>query len=234
VVKDGYRGRGIGRTLTEAAVFEAWDRGAEGILLQVYRDNPPALKLYADLGFQEVAGQMSLSLETTGQAPLPEPVVVPDAAGYDLRAWRPEDGAAAYELAGLATPPVLQWLAPVRHGEYSLGWWKRLEQQLGNLFTGRRTCRLVVYRHKRLIAMLTTATAPQSDASQLRLLVHPDHTGQVEEVLVDRGLRLLASAPSKPVTAEVDVRYKHTLDVLRRYGFRELRTLLTLHQARGG
>jgi ribosomal protein S18 acetylase RimI-like enzyme len=232
VVKDDHRGRGIGRRLTEAAISEAWNRGAEGILIQVYKDNPPALKLYTDLGFQEVAGQIGLSLEPI--EPESVPVPVPDAAGYDVRAWRPEDGSSAYELAGLATPSVLQWLAPVRRGEYCPGWWKRLEQRLGNVVTGRRTYRLVVQRHKQLVAMLTIAATPQKDASRLGLLVHPDYAGQVEEALIDRGLRLRAATPSKPITAEVDVRYQHALDVLRRYGFKEQRTLLTLHQAQKG
>lgn len=232
VVKDGYRGRGIGRKLTEAAISEAWNRGAEGILLQVYKDNPPALKLYTDLGFQEAAGQMGLSLERI--EPESVPVPAPDAAGYDLCAWRPEDGSSAYELAGLATPSVLQWLAPIRRGEYYPGWWKRLEQRLANAVTGRRLYRLVVLRHKRLVAMLTITAAPYKDANRLALLVHPDHAGLVEEALIGRGLRLLASAPSKPITAEVDVRYQHALDVLRRYGFKEQRTLLTLHQVQRG
>jgi ribosomal protein S18 acetylase RimI-like enzyme len=232
VVKDGYRGRGIGRKLTEAAISEAWNRGAEGILLQVYEDNSPALKLYTDLGFQEMAGQMGLSLESIEPGSVRVPA--PAAAGYDLCAWRPEDGSSAYELAGLATPSVLQWLAPVRRGEYCLGWWKRLEQRLGNVVTGRRTYRLVVQRHKRLVAMLTISTAPHKGGNRLGLLIHPDHAGQVEEALIGRGLRLLASAPSMPITAEVDVRYRHALDVLRRYGFEEQRTLLTLHQVQRG
>jgi ribosomal protein S18 acetylase RimI-like enzyme len=232
VVKDGYRGRGIGRQLTKAAISAAWDRGAEGILLQVFKDNLHALKLYTDLGFQEVAGQMDLSLGPIEPESVPLPAL--DATGYDLRVWRPEDGPSAYELAGLATPSVLQWLAPVRRGEYCPGWWKRLEQRLGNVITGRRTYRLVAQRHRRLVAMLTIAVTPHKDSGQLQLLVHPDHAGQVEEAIIGRGLRWLASTPSKPIVAEVDVRHRHALDVLRRHGFEEQRTLLTLHQSRGG
>ena len=174
---------------------------------------------------------MALSQEPIEPESLPLPV--PHATGYDHRAWRPEDGSSAYELAGLATRSVLQWLTPVRRGEYCPGWWKRLEQRLGNVVTGRRTYRLVVQRHKELVAMLTIAATPQKDASRLRLLVHPDHAGQVEEAIIDRGLRWLASTPSKPIVTEVDVRHRHALDVLRRHGFEEQRTLLTLHQGRG-
>lgn len=232
VVKEGYRGRGIGRQLTEAAMADAWRRGAEGILLQVYQDNPAALKLYKDLGFQEVTGQTSLSLHT--DEPCAIPVHAPDAAGYDFREWRTEDGPQAYELAGLATPSVLQWLAPIQRGEYCPSWWKNLQRRLGSAITGRRLQRLVGLKQDRLVVMLTIAATSHKDAIRLSLLVHPEHTGQIEEAVIGRGMRLLPPAPSKPILAEVDVRNQHALDVLLRYGFREQRTLLTLHQAKRG
>jgi ribosomal protein S18 acetylase RimI-like enzyme len=228
VVKDNHRRQGIGRNLTEAAMAEAWELGAEGILIQVYQDNPPALKLYTDLGFQEAAGQMGLRLETI------RPVPVPDAAGYELRAWRPKDGQAAHDLARLAMPSVLQWLTPVRRDEYRLGWWKRLEEGLEDLVTGRRIYRLVVLKHNHLAALLTVTAAFRKGDHRLRLLVHPDHTGQVEEALISRGLRMLAGAPSKHVRAKVDTGQRAVLHVLRRYGFEEQRTMLTLRLERRG
>jgi ribosomal protein S18 acetylase RimI-like enzyme len=232
VVKEGYRGRGIGRQLTEAAMAEAWRRGAEGILLQVYQDNPAALKLYTDLGFQEVAGQMSLSLDADEPFAIPGPVS--NAADYSLRDWRTEDGPQAYELAGLATPSVLQWLVPIQRGEYCPSWWKRLERRLGSIITGRRLHRLVGLKHDRLVVMLTIAATSHKDAIRLSLLVHPEHTGQMEEAIIGRGMRLLVSAPPKPILAEADLHNQHALDALFRYGFKEQRTLLTLHQARRG
>jgi ribosomal protein S18 acetylase RimI-like enzyme len=228
VVKESHRRQGIGRTLTEAAMAEAWEQEAEGVLIQVYEDNPSALKLYRDLGFQEAAGQVGLRLETI------RPVPVPDAAGCELRAWRPKDGQAAYDLACLATPSVLQWLTPVRRDEYRLGWWKRLEEGLEDLVTGRRIFRLVVLKHDQLAALLTVTAAFRKGDHRLRLLVHPDHTGQVEEALISRGLRMLASAPSNPIRAEVDTGQGSVLHVLRRYGFEEQRTMLTLRLERRG
>jgi len=69
-------------------------------VLQVYRDNLPAMHLYTDLGFQEVAGEMGLRLAAVGS------VAVLDAPGYELRPYQPaqEYGQLAYELAGLAIP----------------------------------------------------------------------------------------------------------------------------------
>ena len=50
-----YRRRGIGRALTERVMKQARAKHASAIWLHVRDDNPSAIKLYQDLGFQEIA-----------------------------------------------------------------------------------------------------------------------------------------------------------------------------------
>jgi len=50
-----YRGRGIGRALTERAMLQARQKGAKELWLQVRNDNPVAITIYRDLGFVERA-----------------------------------------------------------------------------------------------------------------------------------------------------------------------------------
>jgi len=50
-----YRRRGIGRALTERVMKLARDKKTTALWLHVRDDNPGAIKLYADLGFQEIA-----------------------------------------------------------------------------------------------------------------------------------------------------------------------------------
>jgi len=50
-----YRRRGIGRALTERVMKLARDKKASAIWLHVRDDNPGAIKLYEELGFQEIA-----------------------------------------------------------------------------------------------------------------------------------------------------------------------------------
>ncbi|HUI88381.1 MAG TPA: GNAT family N-acetyltransferase [Anaerolineales bacterium] len=50
-----YRRRGIGRALTERAMFQARQKGAKELWLQVRNDNPTAIKIYRELGFVERA-----------------------------------------------------------------------------------------------------------------------------------------------------------------------------------
>ncbi len=49
-----YRRRGIGRALTLAAIYHSQARHANEIWLHVRDDNPGAISLYAQLGFQEI------------------------------------------------------------------------------------------------------------------------------------------------------------------------------------
>ncbi len=50
-----YRRRGIGRALTEGAMNHARRKGANELWLHVRDDNPTAIRIYEDLGFQERA-----------------------------------------------------------------------------------------------------------------------------------------------------------------------------------
>jgi ribosomal protein S18 acetylase RimI-like enzyme len=54
-VHPDYRRRGIARLLTSIALDHTWRRKAEATWLHVRDDNPGALKLYTDLGFEERA-----------------------------------------------------------------------------------------------------------------------------------------------------------------------------------
>jgi ribosomal protein S18 acetylase RimI-like enzyme len=227
VVQDGYRGQGIGRRLTEAAIAEARDLGAVGVVLQVYQDNLPALQLYTDLGFHKVAGEATLRL---GEA---KSVAFWDTSSYRFRPWRPADGQAALDLARLVTPPAQQWLRPVRAHKYQIDWWARLGQWFADLAAGRKVYRLVALRDDRLVAMMTTVAAFRRGDHHLALLVHPDHAGQVEAVLISRALHMLAGIPPRPVRATVDSGHEAILKTLQDYGFEEQRTLLTLSKELG-
>jgi len=222
VVQEDYRGRGIGRRLTEAAVAEARASGAEGVVLQVHRDNSRALQLYTDLGFWEAAGEADLQLAAV------EPVIPAAAPGYCLQAWQPTHGQDVYELARLVTPSPLQWIRPLQADRYQLGWWSRLGQQVANALKRQRVYRLAALKEERLAAIMTVTAALQQGAHHLEMLVHPEHRGQVESALVTRALYMLSAVPSRPVRATVFADHNAALTALHDSGFEELRTLLTL------
>jgi len=224
VVQSGHRGQGIGRKLTEAAIAEAESRSALGAIIQVYQDNPMAWRLYMDLGFWEVAGETDLRLEA------PETVAVLDGPGYQLRPWQPADGQAVLELARLVTPTVLQWIRPVRADHFRKSWSARLAERITGLLAGRRVYRLTATKESCLVAMATVTAAFRRDEHHLALLVHPDHAGQLEAVLLSRALCMLAALPPRPVRVTVRKDDTVVLQILGGYGFQEKRTMLTLRR----
>ncbi len=224
VVRGEYRGQGIGRRLVEAAVAEARQLGAEGVLLQVYQDNSLALGLYTRMGFEEASGETDLRLEAVTS------VAFLDAPGYLLRPWKPADGRAGYELARHVTPLAQQWIRPVRAEEFRVDWLMRLTRGITGLLAGRRVYRLAVLEEERLVAMMAVTASFRRGMHRLALWVHPAHVGQVEATLVSRALHLLAAFPARPVTVTVTKKHSAALRVLRDYGFKEGRTLLTLRK----
>jgi ribosomal protein S18 acetylase RimI-like enzyme len=224
VVEDAYRGQGIGRRLVEAATEEALQLGAEGVLLQVHQDNTPALQLYRGFGFREVSGETGFWLEGV------KPVSPRDAPGYRFRPWGATDGRAVYELARRVTPPVQQWIRPLRAGDYCPDWLVRLGRWISDLVAGRRTWRLVALQEERLVALMEVTAAFRRGEHQLMLLVHPDHVDRVAAALVSRALYILSGSPSRPVRIKIDPDQSAISQVLRDYGFEEQRTLLTMRK----
>jgi ribosomal protein S18 acetylase RimI-like enzyme len=224
VVHDLYRGRGIGRRLVEAAVTEAREMGAEGVVLQVYRDNPVALGLYTGMGFVEASGETDLCLQAVTS------VAFLDAPGYRLRPWRPADGQAVHELARHVIPTTQQWIRPLRPEEYRPDSMIRLGQWISARFSGRRVYRLIALKDDRLVALMRVSAAFRRGDHRLSLLVHPNHAGRVEATLISRALHMLAAIPPKPVRITVEKDDEAALKVLREYGFWEERTLLTLRK----
>jgi len=224
VVREEYRRQGIARRLMEETIAEARLQGAEEAVLQVYQDNLAALRLYTDLGFQQVAGEMGLRLAAAG------PVEVVDAPGYELRPYQPALGGnqSAYELACLAIPTAQQWLKPVRVGEYEPDWVTRLGGRLADLLAGRRSYRLMAFRGAEPAALMTVEASLRQRAHRLKLLIHPKHRGQLEPMLVSRALAMLAELPGRAVQATVITDHTAAIQVLGQYGFREERTLLTM------
>jgi ribosomal protein S18 acetylase RimI-like enzyme len=222
VVREDYRQRGIGRCLTEQAIAKAEALIAEGVVLQVRQDNAVAMRLYLDLGFRRSSGEVELVHQD------PPSVAISSPAGYRIRTWQPADGERVYRLAQRAVPEVQQWLRPVRRDAYAPGWGGRLVARLGDLVAQRRTYRLLALDGERPVGMLQVRASFRGQEHRLTLLVDPEHAGQVEAALVARGLHMLAALPPAPAGIMLYVDQAAAIKILRDYGFREKRTLLTL------
>jgi len=228
VVAPEYRNQGIGRQLTAAAADEAAGLGAQGVLLQVHRDNRPAMHLYLDQGFHEVAGETDLWAEEL------RPVAVVDSMDYVVRPPQPGEGTRLYELARQAVPLEQQWIRPLQQNDYWPDALSRWMGRVGETLSSRKTYRLVAVaagsRGQSPVGLASVTASFGRRAHRLALLVHPEHAGRVELPLLSRALHLLGAAPERPVRAILQTADPAPLKVLGSYGFRERRTLLTMRR----
>lgn len=115
-----YRGRGIGRRLTESALQRARQRGDE-TWLHVRADNPAAIHIYQQLGFQERARRSNWLARPaeTESLPLPAPLT--------LRPRRPADWQQQRTWLEHAYPQEITWFAPAPNAA-AIGpqWWNTL------------------------------------------------------------------------------------------------------------
>jgi len=228
VVAPDYRNQGIGRQLTAAAADEAAGLGAQGVLLQVHRDNRPAMHLYLEQGFREVGGETDLWAEEL------RPVAVVDSVDYRVRPPHADEGYKLYELARQAVPLEQQWIRPLQRQDYWPDAISRLMVRMGATLSSRKAYRLVAVaagsQGQLPVGLASVTVSFGRRAHRLALLVHPEHAGRVEMPLLSRALHLLAAAPERPVRATLHTTDPTAVKVLGSYGFRERRTLLTMRR----
>jgi ribosomal protein S18 acetylase RimI-like enzyme len=221
-VERAYQGRGIARELMQAAIGMARDEGGESVTLQVRADNVPALKLYRDLGFEELMGTTELQLERVGR------VTSVPAEGFTLRQRGYGEWHKEYELARVATPASEQRARPIREEGFRKGFGERVVDWLGDIFTNQRTYRLAADEGDRFIATLTVRASRWGGGHGLKMMVHPDYRGRVEEMLVTTALALLGNYPGQGVAVKMSTSHQEAIETLKRYGFVEEKTLVRM------
>lgn len=217
-----YQGQGIARELMQAAIGMARDQGGESVTLQVRADNVPALKLYRDLGFEELMGITDLQLKRVGQ------VAFVPAEGFTLRQRDYGEWPKEYELARAATPATEQRARPILEGDFRKGIGERVVDWLGDTFGGRRTYRLAVDEGDRFVATLTVRASWLGGGHGLEMMVHPDYRGQVEEMLVTQALVLLGNYTGQGVAVKISASHQEAIETLKRYGFVAEKTLVQM------
>jgi ribosomal protein S18 acetylase RimI-like enzyme len=217
-----YQGQGIARELMQAAIGMACDRGGEWVTLQVRADNVPALKLYRDLGFEELVATTELRLERVGH------VNSVPAEGFTLRQRNYSEWHKEYELAQAATPASEQRARPLREGDFRKGFGDRVVDWFGDIFAGQRTYRLAVDEGDRFIATLTVRASWLWGRHGLKMMVHPGYRGRVEEMLVTKALALLGNYPGQRVAVKMSASHQEAIETLKRYGFMEEKTMVQM------
>ena len=119
----------------------------------------------------------------------------------------------------------------MRAPDFMVGLDKRFSEWLGNLISGGKCHRLAVEEGGRFIATLTVQASRRQDGHRLELMVHPDHRGQLEEVLITKALSLLEGYPERGVTVTHPAAHSEAIEALKLRGFVEQKTLAQMRLA---
>ena len=218
-VHPDHRRRGIAQRLMTEGTELARKRGAQRVSLEVRTGNVAAQKLYQKLGFTKVDSVSKMRLEKVcGVSPV-------SSGEHEIKAVKPQEWREPYQLAEDAFCSEAKEIAPVREEEYRLNFAQRLMTSIGDLLKGQKVYRLAVQRDDRFLALLTLRTGGALASHSLAMIVHPEHRGKVEEMLLTKALSTLDGYPSRPLLATIRPSYGEVLDVFRRYGFVEEQTL---------
>lgn len=224
-VAPAYRGRGIARALVEAALEEVRCQGGGWVTLQMEEGNEAARHLYERLGFEALGGISHLILSQPPEMP-------PRTGDVNLRRRRADDWYQEYELAKAVTPAPLQWWQPLRSESFRLYPEERLGEWLDRLIGRRRTYRWVVEEgpRGRLMASLRVRATRWRGEHQLRLMVHPDARGRLEEPLVRHALAVLSSYPGYPTLTRHPAEHREAIEAFLAHGFHLRRTLVAMRK----
>ena len=118
-VRQDYRRRGIGRTLTEAALRHAQSRRVSATWLHVRDDNPGAIALYLSLGFQELARRTLWQAKTDRNATM-------DGLGITITKRSGRDWPQQESWLQRIYPELMNWYQPMP--------WQSLRPGLGAFF----------------------------------------------------------------------------------------------------
>ena len=128
-VHPDYRRRGIARALTEAALADTRIRQLDQVWLQVDERNQAAIKLYADMGFNEMARRTSWRSHPSSQpASLPR-------AGLRLRPRRDRDWGQQKVWLDKLYDQTIRWNLPYDESLFQPGWRGSLNRMLSERLT---------------------------------------------------------------------------------------------------
>ena len=190
-VHPSYRRQGIARALMESVNTYVRNRGGRTVLLQVVKDNHPAIDLYKSLGYESVANMTTwyatasrireISSELAG---FPEPVI-------DLlpnRRWQE-----AYDLDTAHVLADLNWPEPVAADAYRRSLWRRASDFLN----GRQSETWSTIDPGGRLSGLASIYGEWGRSYYLTLRIRPDQAGCLERPLLAKVIRRLRYLPRR-------------------------------------
>lgn len=218
-VHPDYRRRGIARELMETVLSLVVQRQGHEVLLQVEKDNTPAVGLYRALGFDTIGSI------TTWRAPVSVLREISARVGDEpipyVRQLGRGEWQAAYELDLSSLHPDLNWPDSLPPDSYRGGF----RRWIDGIFNTRRSETWVVAGPEHKLLGLAGIRSEWGRPHRANIRVHPDYQGRLERPLLAKIVRRLRYFPRR------NVRFDHRDDdsvmseLLREANFRPRRTL---------
>jgi ribosomal protein S18 acetylase RimI-like enzyme len=223
-VKPNYRRQGIAHALMQRSIEHLRTLNAKVALLNVRPNNYGAIKLYADLGFQQV--------ETRGEWMRAQSRAASPSMWHPIapRPIREADHPAVSELVRAATPANAHKLVPARN-DFDITWDERMAEAVGDFFIGQVTNRWVLEMDLRLAAVLLVRAQRLATPHRVSVEIHPDFRGRVESDLIAFALRELARFPSRAVRAYGTSTHREWIEALEQNGFKMQNALMLMTMA---
>lgn len=223
-VAPAYRGRGISRALMETAIDYIGEMGGSWAVLQVRANNPIARGLYERMGFENMGGTTEMYIARA-------PREVEPSSELPLRPFGSGQSGLLYELTTSQQTAESQWWRAVRKSDFEVPF----EQQLGEWFSsivGREhTYRMAIQEYNnRFEGALLLKARRWRGVHEMTLWFRSDVAEPYRRQLMNWALAKLQTYPVWPVRATLSTSYTATQDALRRYGFSERHTLLTMRR----
>ena len=102
---------------------------------------------------------------------------------------------------------------------------QRLVATISDLLKGQTVRQWAAQGDDSFSAVITLRTGSAFAAHSVAMMVHPEHRGRVEEILLTEALFSVRPSPSRPLSAEIQPSYEEAVAIFERYGFVEEETL---------
>lgn len=218
-----YRGRGISRRLMDVALEHAASCGGRWAVLQVYANNQVARHLYDSMGFEEVDG--TSDLRASRLLAMNGPVDSNNLHTFAAGDWQP-----LYELANHQLGTQAQWWRPVRRSDFDLPFEDRIGEWFQRLLGQATVYRRAIQVSPRFESALILRAQRWESPHLMQLWTRPEHYGIHDATLIRWALATLQDYPRWPIEISLNTKQQPAIDLLREYGFRIRRTLLTLRK----
>lgn len=187
-----FRRRGIARLLMQQVENLVRQRQGNQILLQVVKQNHPAIELYNALHYTTIG---SMTHWTASASRLRRLELNLDTVGPPIRELKRHEWKAAYALDQQTLPADLHWPEQLKQDAYKNGFWVKVM----NFLNGRHSEAWVAITGKTQLVGLASLASEWGRSYEASLRVHPSWQGRLERPLLAKLIRRLQYLPRRNV-----------------------------------